>query len=170
MKIIEGLKKTKELQRKADDLKDKVGKHCAISTLETPEYPDQKNKVEGWLQSHSDLMSEILSLRIAIQRTNLETEVTIPINGKNVKKTIAEWIHRRRDLAREELKMWSKLGDRGIVEGMGRSPSTDPIEIKIVRFYDPSLRDSKKDLYSSEPSTIDSKLEITNATTDLIGV
>ena len=168
MKIIEGLKEIKELHRKADDLKDKIGKNCAIASIETPEYENQGAKIKGWLQSHSDLMKEILRLRIAIQRTNLETPVTIEINGKGVQKSIAEWIHRRRDLSKEELAVWSKLGDRGIVEGTGMSPSKDPIEIKIIRYFEPTTRDEMKDRYSSEPSTVDAKLEIVNAVTDLI--
>ena len=168
MKIIEGLKEIKELHRKADDLKDKVAQHCAIATIQTPEYENQGAKIKGWLQAHSDLMKEILRLRIAIQTTNLATEVPIELNGKVVKKSIAEWIHRRRDLAKEELSIWSKLTDRGIVEGTGRSPSQDAIDIKIVRYFEPEKRDAMKDLYSKEPSTIDANLEIVNAVTDLI--
>lgn len=168
MKIIEALKEIKELHRKADDLKEKVGRHCAIASIETPEYENQGEKVSGWLQSHSDIMKEILRLRIAIQRTNLATPVTIELNGKGVKKSIAEWIHRRRDLAKEELSIWSKLGDRGIIEGVGKSPSQDPIKIEIIRYFEPSKRDEMKDRYSSEPSTIDAKLEIINAVTDLL--
>lgn len=168
MKIIEALKQIKELKRKADDLKNKVARHCALSSLETPEYgKDQKSKIDGWLQAHSDIIKEILRLRVAIQRTNLETQVTIEIDGKQVKKTIAAWIHRRRDLAGEELKIWGMLGDRNIREGVGKSPSGDALEIKIQRFYDPGERDKKKEAFSNEPSVIDAKLEIMNAVTDL---
>jgi hypothetical protein len=169
MKIIEGLKQIKDLQRKAEDLTTLVKRHCAISSLETPEYgTDQHKKVSGWIQAHSDIIKEILRLRVAIQRTNLETEVTIELAGKSVKKTIAEWIHRRRDLATLELSMWNCLTDRGIKEGLGQGPAGDPIKIEIKRFYDPEERDNKRDLYSSEPTLIDAKLEIVNAVTDLI--
>lgn len=168
MKIIEGLKKIKDLQRKADDLVDLVKLNCARSSLETDKYPEQKEKVNGWIQAHSDLMKEILRLRISIQKTNLATEVPIELGNKVVTKTIAEWIHRRRDLASTELSMWKALTDRGIREGDGRGPSGDPIKIEIVRFYSTSQRDEKIDLYQSEPLTIDSKLEVINAITDLI--
>lgn len=167
MKIIEGLKQIKDLQKKAEDLRDLVKDHCARSSLESDKYPEQQKKVAGWIQSHSDILKEILHLRYIIQKTNLQTDVTIELGGKTVTKTIAEWIHRRRDLAKEELKMWECLTDRGIQEGQGRGPTGDPIEIKIVRFYDPSERDSKRELYQSEPLMIDSKLEVINAITDL---
>jgi len=168
MKIIEGLKKIKDLQRKADDLCALVHQNCARSSLETDKYPEQTKKVSGWIQSHSDILKEILRLRVAIQRTNLETYVEVELNGNNVRKTIAEWIHRRRDLAGLELKMWKQLHDRGIQEGIVRAPSGDPMEMKVVRFYEPETRDKKIDMYQSEPITIDSKLEIVNAITDLI--
>jgi len=168
MKLIEALKKIKELQKKAEDLRNLVKNHCARSSLETDKYPEQAKKVAGWIQSHSDILKEILRLRVAIQKTNLNTNVTIELGGKGVTKTIAEWIHRRRDLATEELSMWNCLTDRGVVEGMGKVPTGDTVEVKIVRFYDPSERDNKKELYQAEPITIDSKLEVTNAITDLI--
>lgn len=168
MKIIEALKKTKDLQRKAEDLRNLVKDHCAISSLETSKYPDQKGQVSKWIQAHSDILKEILDLRIAIQRTNLMTEATIVLDGKNVTKTIAEWIHRRRDLANAELQMWNILGDRGVQEGIAKGPSGDAVEIKICRFYEPIERDHKRDVYVGEPSTIDARLEVVNAVTDLI--
>ncbi|MFW9872352.1 MAG: hypothetical protein ACFFG0_04555 [Candidatus Thorarchaeota archaeon] len=168
MKLIEALKKIKELQKKAEDLRDLVKNNCVRSSFESDKYSGQAKKVEGWIQAHSDILKEILKLRVSIQKTNIETRVDIDLGGKVISKSIAEWIHRRRDLVNEELKMWNCLTDRGIKEGIGRGPTGDPIEIKIVRFYDPSERDNKKQLYSSEPMIIDSKLEVINATTDLI--
>lgn len=168
MKVIEALKKSKDLQRKADDLRDLVKANCARSSLESDKYPEQAKKVSGWIQSHSDILKEILHLRIAIQKTNIQTYVDIELGGKTVRKSIAEWIHRRRDLAGIELSMWKQLTDRGIQEGMVRAPTGDPMEMRIVRFYEPEERDHKIDLYQSEPMIIDSRLEVINAITDLI--
>ena len=168
MKLIEGLKGLKLLEKKTEDLCSLVSTHCARSSLESDRYPAQAKKIESWIQSHSDTLKEILRLRIAIQRTNLMTDVTIELGGKNVIKTLAEWIHRRRDLAAKELKMWNSLTDRGIKEGLGNGPSGDPMEFKIVRFYNPEERDNKRELYQSEPMLIDGRLEVVNAVTDLI--
>lgn len=168
MKIIEALKKIKDLQRKADDLRILVRDHCAISSMDSEKYPNQTQKIDEWMQAHSDILKEILHLRIAIQQTNLAVEVPIEIGEKTVTKTIAEWIHRRRDLAGSEKHMWTSLSDRGIKEGIAKGPSGDNIEIKIRRFYNPDKRDKMIDLYSSEPSIIDSRLEVVNAITNLI--
>jgi hypothetical protein len=168
MKLIEALKKIKDLQRKADDIRELVKQHCAISTLETPTFENQYEKVNGWIQSHSDLLKEILRLRVCIQRTNLDTQVTIEFENGKATKSIAEWIHRRRDLAGEELKMWAGLSDRGIREGDTQGPGGTIVNIKIVRYYDPDRTFEMRSSLKSEPMTIDSTLEVTNAVTDLI--
>ena len=169
MKLIEGLKKLKDLERKADDLRKLVKDNCAISSLETPKYGKEQNaKISEWIQAHSDILREILKLRIQIQKTNLITSVTIELNEKPVTKTLAEWIHRRRNLAQEELTMWKGIGDRGIKEEKVRLPGDSIQEVKIVRFYSPETRDKMVDVYISEPSIIDSRLEVVNAVTEII--
>lgn len=164
------MKQVKDLTNKASDLVEKVKTHCAILDVETPLYPDQRGHVSGLIQSHSDILKEIARLRVAIQRTNLATNVTIELGGVAVTKSIAEWIVRRRDLAGLELSMWSGQTDRGLREGSvpSSTPGGAPREVRILRFYDPVLRDQKINLFRSEPTTIDSTLEVTNAVTDLI--
>jgi len=168
MKLIEAMKKIKELRIKAEDIKSKVGTYCADQSHETPVYPDQKAKIKEWTQSYSDILKEILSLRVAIQRTNLATEVTIELGGKQVTKTIAEWIHRRRDLADLEKAVWNVIGDRGLREGTVQTSTGEKTEVKIRRYYDPEERDNKTELFRSEPSVVDSTLEVVNAVTDLV--
>jgi len=171
MKIIEGMKKIKNLTEKAADLRGKISTFCADLTMETPTYPDQRKQVSEWLQAHGDVLKEILKLRVAIQRTNLATPVTIELDGKQVTKPIAEWIHRRRDLAKLELDAWIKLGDRGLKEqNIQTSPGGVVTEVRIRRYFDPLERDQKQGLYRSEPSTVDAALEIVNATTELMEV
>jgi hypothetical protein len=168
MKIIEGLKQVKDLQKKADDLKVKIGNNSAHLSYEKPVYQNQAQQIKEWLQSHSDILKEILRLRIAIQKTNLATNVTIDLGDNNVTKSIAEWIHRRKDLAKQECAAWSKLTDRGLREGQMPQSTGDKLDVTIMRYYDPKERDNNVSLYDSEPSTIDAKLEIVNAVTDLI--
>lgn len=168
MKLIQAMKKIKDLQIKANDLRDKVKKHCADLDYETPAYPDQKNQIKEWIQSHSDILKEILSLRVAIQKTNLSTNVVIELDGKQVNKSIAEWIHRRKDLAKMEMDMWSMLTDRNLKEGRISESSGQIREVKIRRYFDSAEKDKKIDLYRTEPSIIDSTLEVVNATTELI--
>jgi hypothetical protein len=169
MKLIQAMKQIKDLARKADDLKVKISQQCAHLSFETPTYGErQKEQVKEWLQAHEDILKEILRLRISIQKTNLATSVTIELDGKQVTKTIAEWIHRRRDLAKSAMDAWMRLTDKGLKEGIGVNSMNEKIDMKIVRNFDPAERDKKVELYRSEPSIIDATLEVANAVTDLI--
>lgn len=168
MKIIEAMKKLKHLQEKTADLRAKVAQYCADLDFETPMYPDQRGQIEEWMQSHFDSVQEIARLRVAIQKTNLATSVTIELGGKQVTKTIAEWIHRRKDLAKLDLDAWAKLTDRNLKEGVAQTTTGGTRDVKIRRYFDPRQRDEKMGLYKQEPSVIDGHLEVVNAITDLL--
>lgn len=169
MKIIQAMKKLKDFAVKAEDLRKKVAACAADLTIETPQYPDQKRQVAEWMQSHHDVVKEALHLKLAIQRTNLATPVSIEIGGKHVTQSIAAWIHRRRELAKLEMEMWQKLTDRNLKEqNLQTAPGGAVTEVRIRRYYDPAERDAKIELYRTEPSLIDATLEVVNATTDLI--
>jgi len=168
MKIIEGLKKTKDLQRKLADLIEKIKNHSADMDFETSVYLDQKLQVSDWVQACRDIVQEIARLRVAIQKTNILTTVTIDISGKQVTKTIAEWVHWRRDLAKSMEGVYRVLTDRNLKEGTIQQSNGQPKDIKIRRYYDPKVRDINIELYRSQPMLIDSTLEVINATTDLI--
>lgn len=168
MKIIEGLKKVKDLKKKADDIKILVNKYCADLECEAPTYPDQRRQIESWCQAHSDIVKEILDINYRIQKTNIETLVTIELGGKHVSKSIAEWIHRRKDLAHLEESFWRSLSDKGLIDKQYQLTAQSPITMVKKRLYfDPVERDKKVEMYRSEPSAIDSVLETINALTDL---
>lgn len=168
MKIIEAMKLQKELLVKAEDLRKKVSTYCADQSHETPVYgTEQGEKIKEWIQAHSDVIKQINKLRVAVQRANLETNVTIELGGKSVTKCIAEWIHRRRDLSAMELSIWRGIGDRGLKEGLIRQSTGETYEVKIRRYYDPNERDNAVELYRNEPSIIDRTLEVVNAVTEV---
>lgn len=174
MRIIEAMKQVKDLSRKADDLVKKISEHAADLDIHTPVYEDQAGQVSKWLQAHGDIVREICRLRTAIQRTNVQTQLTIELAGKQVTKCLAEWLHRRREYADKELEAWKVLinAERGgkLREGKLEGPTGDsPVrEIKIRRYYSPEQRDRAMEALSSEPSIIDGKLEIANAVTDIV--
>ena len=173
MKIIEAMKQVKDLLRKAEDLRTKIRDYAADLDLHTPTYGNQKKHVLGWLVAHEGITKQICHLRHALQRTNSTVEVTIELGGKQVTKTISEWIFRRTQLAALDRQAWESLGTteksgrlkEGFVEGVGSEAPKR--EIKIRRYYDPLQRDERVELYASEPSLIDGRLEVVNAITDL---
>jgi len=171
MKIIEALKGLKEMKRRASDLRDKISRHSAYKSSETAVYGsqvEQTKQVKEWLQAHSDLVKEIEALTLAVHKTNLETPVTISLGGQDVTKSIAAWILRRKELAGYEQMAWNGLTDRRISEGYELNSANERVQVSIVRCYSPQERDAKVGLYDSEPALINSKLEVINATTDLV--
>jgi len=173
MKIIEALKKTKDLQRKADDIRSKLKEFCADLDLETPAYetPERQTKqIAEWLQSHSDILKEVEKLRIAIQKTNLATDVVVEVTDeRTVTKSIAAWIHRRKDLAKLEAMAWECLTNRNMRPRNYQNPGSEEVLISNIRkYYNQTERDKMVENFTSEPSRIDAALEIANATTELI--
>jgi hypothetical protein len=168
MKLIEAMKKIKENKEKIVDLQKKISENCAHLNIETPLYPDAEQKVTSWAQSCEDLNQENIHLLTSIQRTNLQTQVSIVLGEKTVTKCIAEWVWRRREYAAIDYNTYMKMTDRGLSEGKGRSSTGVDLDLKIVRKYNPETRDKKIAMFKSEPHMIDAKLEVINAITDLI--
>lgn len=168
MKIIEAMKRIKANKEKIVDLQAKIAQFCANLNFETPTYgAETPNKIREWLQSCNDLTQENVRLLCAIQRTNMTTPVTIAMGEKSVTKSIAEWVWRRREYAAIDLNTWAKLTDRSLKEGTGQNSSGTPVEVKIIRHFDPEQRDKKMSEFKSEPHEIDAALEVVNAVTDL---
>jgi len=169
MKLIEGMKLSKELLIKADDLRKKIAANSAHLTIETPLYADQKKQIRDWLQAHEDVVREIAKLRVRVTKTNIATQVSITIGDKSVSKCITEWISRRKELASLDMAAWSALTDKNLKEQNLKTSNDGPVtEVRIVRCYDPAERDEKVSLYREEPGLIDRTLEVVNATTDLL--
>lgn len=169
MKIIEAMKRVKQNAEKISDLQNKIGVTCANLSVETPVYGNETpNKIKEWSQGCDDLTQENIRLLTAIQRTNLNTQVTIELGMKTVTKNIAEWVWRRRSYAAVDLATWSKMTDRNLKEGQINQSTGQPLMVTIVRHYDPEKRDAMMAMYRSEPHMIDAALEVINATTDLI--
>lgn len=169
MKIIEAMKRVKANKEKIADLQGKIGQFCANLNFETPTYgAETANKIREWLQSCNDLTQENIRLLCAIQKTNIATAVTISLGENSITKSIAEWVWRRREYAAVDLKTWQQLTDRNLKEGQGMNSSGTPVEVKLIRHFDPVMRDKKVAEFKSEPHEIDAALEVINAVTDLV--
>jgi hypothetical protein len=174
MKLVQAIKERRDLQIRMGDLRQKILNAAAYLSVETPVYgtkEEQTKQVRSWLQSHSDLAKRFCLLSLAITSTNSQARVDIAIGGKLITKSITEWILRRHLLAELERQAWAACGDRNLKEGKVKmNPDAEPVEITIVRCYDPAERDRMVEEYRSEPTIIDGALEVANAITDVIGV
>lgn len=163
------MKKVKANKEKIADLQAKILASSANLSIESPVYgTETPKKIDEWAQSCEDIGQENIRLLVAIQRTNLATQVTVTLGEKAVTKCIAEWVWRRREYAKMDFDTWSKMTDRNLKEGVSQTSTGVPLEIKLVRHYDPQKRDERLSMYRAEPHTVDAALEIVNATTDLL--
>lgn len=169
MKIIEGMKRVKANKEKIVDLQTRIAEVSAHLSHETPKYgTETPERIREWSQSIHDIIQENIRLLTAIARTNLATQATITIGERNVTKTLAEWIWRRREYAALDLITWQKMTDRNLKEGNIATSTGVPMPVTIIRNYDPNERDRKIAEYKSEAHEIDATLEVINAVTDLL--
>jgi hypothetical protein len=176
MKIIEALNEIKQNKVKVNDLRILIAKHSAHLDMATPEYPNTPEKIREWVQSCEDISKRNIDLLLAIQHTNLATNMTVKIGDKSITKPIAYWVWRKREYAKADYDTWSLLTDKGLVDQKIRVPGSATGEIKdikLVRNFDPAKRDEALAEYKLEgdkAGAIDTALSIVTATTDLIGL
>ena len=172
MKIIEAMKKIKLLLNKITDEQKLIAEHHADLDIENPTYgtvAEQTEIISKKLQGIRDMVHEISSLRFSIQKSNVTIPVTIEIGGNRLTKTIAEWIHRRKDLCTIECNSWACMNDKGMRStGVVKQTNGQERQVQIRRYYDPKKKDAEISVLKSEPLLIDSALEIVNATTELV--
>lgn len=169
MKIIEAMKKIKANKEKITDLQKQISVFCAHLNFETPTYgAGTADMVAGWLQACTDISKDNARLLVAIQKTNLATPVTITLGENSITKSISEWVWRRREYAGVDLHTWQMLTDRNLKEGQMKNSQGEPMDVRIVRNFDPVQRDRMVAMFKSEPHEIDAALEVINAVTDLI--
>lgn len=137
--------------------------------FETPAYPDQKVQVSSWLQAYRDICREIGRLKFCLSKTNVNTKVTIVIDGHEVTKTITEWIERNKKLcAMEKMAYTALFPGTKCKEARIQQTNGTILECKIRYYYDVVMKDKILDILNAEPALIDAKLEMVNAITDLM--
>jgi hypothetical protein len=168
--IVGAMKLRKRLAEKVADLEQKIAHNHAHLENTEPMYKEQEKVISSWIQARHDCIRTMGDLSIAIQKTNLQTNVEIVLGGKSITKSIAQWVLRRRELAPLDLRAYAVLNDRGLREVPVQDPSdkTKVNVIKVKRYYDPATRDKMIDLFTHEPSRIDAALETANATTEIV--
>lgn len=167
MKIIEAMKKLKVIEKRMDHNNVKIQEYASYISTEKLPFGDeetQKEEVNKLLQSNKDLMNEYLKLKQAIERTNLSIEVNL--DGQVY--TISELLILKRKMCQKMLMTYESLHTK---HSEMRLRNASPIggERPIVgRLYDESTKNEGLRKWSDLYENIDSRLEVINATTDII--
>jgi len=174
MKLIEGMKRIKIIEKKMRHQSEDINKYATILSTDRPVFnsaEEQKKEIKSLLQSNEDLAKEYLSLKRRIELTNLKTQVTI---GKETY-TIADLLVYRRGLVDLIITSYSALNDKlskdRLVQAQkqwGSSLGSDNKPIHVEYMYDESFRNENIRRLRDLKDEIEQRLEVINATTELL--
>ena len=167
MKIVEGLKRLRIIEKRLKSNRESITRYSSMVNTERPLFENedkQRKEVTSLIQSCQDLVKEYLETKKRIEHTNLK--VTVEIGG--VSYTISDLLAIKRKLAILMIKTYNSLNDTA---GENRLRHANLVEGKtphVVRFYKEETRNEGLQIWQDLYDNIESRLEVVNATTDLI--
>lgn len=176
MTIIEGLKKIKLLKKKHASQVERIKNGCAELDYEDKDFTygkreEQEAMIAGFVKSANDIIAEIENISLRISKTNIETDVTIELNGRSITKSISAWIMRRRELSKMACQPYYVMDNRGLQPKGYRVDGCEDMKVaNVALFYNQKERDDLIIEMEGEPLEIDGKLEVVNATTQLLQI
>lgn len=160
------MKELKLIEKKMIKNNDSIQKYSSQPSNERPYFQDeatQRKEVKSLIQSNKDLLSSYLSLKKRIEKTNFETIVEMD----GVKYTISDLLVLKRRLAKTMIDSYNKMNDDNAKQNIMSFRGSDS-SVKIERFYDERDKMDGLRKWQDFYDNIDSRLEVVNATTDLI--
>jgi predicted nucleic acid-binding Zn-ribbon protein len=168
MKIVEAMKELKLIEKKIARNTDSIQKYSAQLSNERPYFttPEAQSKeIRSLVQANGDLIDNYIALKGKIERTNLE--ITIEMDGR--KYSLSELLVLKRKLAGLMAKTYEAMNDNSAKQSerlIMRSGSDK--EIRVERFYDEREKMEGLRKWQDFVDNIDSRLEVINATTDIV--
>jgi hypothetical protein len=169
MKLIEAMKDLKVILKKMDKNIELISEYAAVPDNERLHFltkDSQSKEIKALIQSNTDLLKHYLKLKQQIEMTNLKT--VVEINGENY--TIAEMLVLKRVLAKIMVNTYGALNDKKAKQKLMAIPASVKNEksIMIEKFYNEADKNNGQRFWDDLYHTIDSRLEVINATTELI--
>lgn len=170
MKIIEALKELPLIEKRIMSNVQKIATYAAgVETGNSTgaafdSVATQRKELASLIQANEDLVKQRALLRRRLYITN--TTVEVEING--VKKTITEWIEYREKGFDLIERTYNALNELNAMNEL-RNTKVDPtVGAKVVKFYDEAHKNKLIEDNRAIRDQLDAKLEIINATTDLV--
>lgn len=168
MKIIEGMKELKLLRKKMKKNRELITKYASQVSTEKTYFDNkqaQEKEVKSLVQSNMDMTTVYSSLKLNIEKTNLATE----INFKNKKYSVSELLIMKRVLCAEIIQTYNSLNDTAANRTLQtRYSGLSGKDAQVERFFSESSKNEELAYWSDFIDSIDSRLEVVNATTDLV--
>jgi len=168
MKIIEGMKELKVILKRMNKNIEQISEYAALPDNERLHFGSrdaQMKEIRKLIQANTDLLQNYLNIKKRIELTNLKT--VVEING--VKYTISEMLVLKRVLAKIMINTFNALNDsKARMRLSGHSSRTNEKAPIIEKYYDEAEKTSGQRTWDDLYHAIDSRLEVVNATTELL--
>lgn len=170
MKIIEAMKELKLLEKRIELNNSILGKYNSRLSISMPEFKtdeDQKAKVAESIQSNEDIVTRYLKLKSDIEYTNLM--VRIEYGGKTY--SLSELLTMKRKglgFLNSTYKSLDSSKTEVAVRGIKTTESAK--EVTVVKYYDEAMKMNKLREIQDMLYHMDGRLEVVNATTELMEV
>ena len=170
MTILEGMKELKLIEKKILDNNTQIQRLSSQPSNEKPYMVEgaeaQRKKIRELTQSNTDLTKRYLEINSRINYTNLFT--TVEIEG--VKYTLNDLLQFRRKLSRMNEAGFAAMNDNNYnKEAIGKARAGGySADVVIERYYDETYKQHNLETWQTFYHNIDSRLEVKNATTELL--
>ncbi|MDD3917667.1 MAG: hypothetical protein PHX00_10980 [Synergistaceae bacterium] len=167
MKIIEGMKRLRVIEKRMESQRNAVTEYASKLSTEMPRFQtkeDQAKEVASLIQSNNDLCAEYLRIKRSIEYTNLK--VSVELQGKAY--SISDLLVVKRKLADRMVATYRALNDTVARDRLRNAPKFDGETPKVEILYDERTKLDNIRKWQDLADIIDSRLEVINATTDLI--
>ena len=169
MKIIEGMKELKLIEKKMMANCQKIEQYSSTVSTERPFFENEKTQtkeVEQLVQANLDLGDRYLQIKRLIERTNLE--ITAEFDGKTY--TLSDLLVIKRRMGERMMDTYKSLSSKYADARLKLAPKDADGKLGVVvRLYDERKRNTEISKLLDFMSNIDARLEVINATTDLVG-
>lgn len=166
MKLIEAMKSLRLLEKRMWDNASRITTYASWASTERPHFgteEEQNKQVNALVQANYDLMNEYLKVKRNIERTNLETIVEV----EWISYTLSDLLVIKRKLGRQMVSTYQAMNDSRVRWGQwARDVNWEPP--MMVQYYDEQVKNEGIMKWENLYNAIDSRLEVVNATTDLI--
>lgn len=170
MKIIEAMKELKLLEKRIGSNREQITRYASYASIDDPIFdkdPEiQRKELSSLVQANFDLIEYYLELKERIQKTNLETKVTIG----GVSRSISQLITLRTGSGRAYIDTLQALNANTAMNRLNQVKQIDMSNPpKAILLWDEKEKNEQLKHWQYEVlDKIDSTLEIVNATTDLL--
>ena len=172
MKLIEAMKQLKLILKKIAKNNKLINEYAALPDNERLHFgtrDNQTKEIKKLIQANADHVKNYLDLKSMIEYTNLTTKVEIDGNTY----TISEMLVLKRVLAKLMVKTYNALNDEVAQMRLrgNRSMSSTSEKLPIVeKYYNETEKTEGQRKWDDLYHTIDSRLEVVNATTELVSM